>query len=312
MNRRKNIQKNGYCSVVLNPPSCPLSCVFCPSSSQTLNSSESKESFKRAYKNLKHFKRAGFKKIEIGGNDSTEHDKIIRLVRKIKKHGFEFIQLSTNGTKLANSVFLDDLVSAGINRIIIPIYGSNAKIHDSVTQAPGSFNKTIRGIKNILNKKTVQLKTHCLLLRQNKNDWLSIVNLINNLGIKELDISIPQLNVDDCSSFYVPLKNLRPAIKRLYNHVMKTNNNFIFYEIPFCVFGEFNTQNIKNLTPISNLGKHKQDTLSEKYRSSKSNLPSYRLKKKTGICKGCRASGHCDGFFVNDIDRFGTGKLQRL
>ena len=312
MNERKSVQKNGYCSIILNPPSCSLSCVFCPSSSQVIPSSESKESLKRAYKNLKYFKEAGFKRIEIGGNDPAEHDKIIDLVHKIKKDGFEFIQLLTNGTKLASFVFLNDLVSAGINRFVIPVYGSNAKIHDSITQTPGSFNQTMRGVKNILNKKNVQLKIHCLLLRQNKSNWLPIVNLVNDLGIKELDLSIPQLNVDSYSSFYVPIKNLGPSIKKLYNHVMRINDNFMFHEIPFCVFGKLNTKNINNLTPISNLGKYKQDALLKKYRSPIPNVPSYRLKKKTVICKGCRASHYCDGFFASDIDKFGTGKLQRL
>ena len=41
-------------------------------------------------------------------------------------------------------------------------------------------------------------------------------------------------------------------------------------------------------------------------------LPASRLKKKAEICKKCKASSSCDGFFVNDIVKFGTGELKAI
>jgi MoaA/NifB/PqqE/SkfB family radical SAM enzyme len=311
MNTRKKIQKEGVCAIVLNL-SCPLSCVFCPASPRKISNSMLKEKERRVYKNLQYFKKEGFKRIEIGGSDPTEYDKIIDLIQNIKKEGFEFIQLATNGTKLANSSFLNKLISAGVDNFVIPLYGSNAKIHDSVTQTPGSFNQTTKGIKNILKKKNVKLKVASLLLQQNKHNLLAIVDFVNDLRIRNLQFSIPQLNVDNYSSFYIPLKNLSPYIRKLYNYILRVNNKVVFTEIPFCVFGNFNVQNINNSISLSNLGKYDQDPLPKRVRTSIPNLPSYRLKKKVDICKGCRAFNHCDGFFVNDIDKFGVGKIQKL
>lgn len=289
---------------------CSLNCVFCGGHQKKINIQLKKTEI-AAYKNLQDFKKEGIKKISISGSDPIEYKKIIELIKYIKKESFEFVKLSTHGERLSDLSFLKKLIFSGIDEIRMPIYGSNAKIHDSITKTKGSFKKIISGIKNLLRKKTkIEIQISSLIFKQNKDDLLNIVDLVDELGIKNFYFSIPCLTKKDYHSFYIPLKNLGLYIKKLYNYALKINDKTMFVEIPFCVFNVFNLKNINNTCMPPNLGKYNQPL--QKYKTSIPDLPLYRAKKKISMCNNCIAFNYCNGFFINDIDSFGIGSLKPI
>lgn len=301
-------QKSG--GIIFNP-GCSLACIFC-GGRQKQNAWEIKNQGILVYQNLQDFKKQGIKNISISGSDPIEYENLIALIRYIKKEGFKFVDLSTNGTKLADPVFLAELIHSGLDRIRVPVYGSQAKIHDSITKTPGSFNQIITGLKNLLKKKAkIKIEVSCLICQQNKNDLFKLVDFINKLGIKDFYFSIPCLVAKrDYSAFYLPLKDLKPIVSKLYQYVLKANPEIRFLEIPFCIFGRFDPYHLKNKVLPPNLGKYNQPP--EVYKTKIPDLPSYRLKKKVSFCEQCLAFDYCDGFFVNDLNLFGTGKLRPL
>lgn len=295
-------------AIILNT-GCSQRCVFCGSRPKIKGLALKIEEIK-VYKNILYLKKEGIKKIEISGSDPIEYNKIIELIRYLKDEGFEFVQLSTHGTKLSNPSFLNKLISSGVDKLRIPIYGSKANIHDSITQTPGSFNRVIKGIKLLKKKSNIDIQISCLIVQQNKDDLINIVNLVvNELKVDDFYFSIPCIVKGD-SSFYIPIKDIVPYVRKLYNYILKNNYRIKFLEIPFCVFGKFDTIHINNTISPPNLGKYNQPPPLVK--TSIPNLPSYRLKKKISLCKNCIAFNYCDGFFANDIDKFGTGNLKPL
>ena len=89
------------------------------------------------------------------------------------------------------------------------------------------------------------------------------------------------------------------------------NYKVSFTEIPYCVFGYIDRARINNTCLPPNLGKYSQPP--KILKTPIKDIPSYRLKRKIEMCKNCKASPFCDGFFINDIDRlFGTGDLEPL
>ena len=299
--------------IILNA-GCSLSCVFC-GGGRKRTESEMKEQALNAYRNLKDLKEKGYEKIAISGSDPIEYEYITELIKYIKEdEGFEWVQLSTHGTRLADSSFLKKMILSGVDELRMPIYGSTAKIHDSVTQKRGSFNKIITGIKNLLKRTNrINIQISCLIMKQNTNDLLNIVDFVDGLGIKNFYFSIPCLVPhlpQDYSSFYIPIKDLSPYLKKLYKYALKVNNKIFFLEIPFCAFGKFDSEHIRNISGPPDLGKYCQPP--ESYKTSIPSLPSYRVKKKVKMCERCKASSQCDGFFCNDIDRYGVGKLKPI
>ena len=308
-----NNRKKTTGGIILNP-GCSLSCIFC-GGARKRTELEIREQALAAYRNLKDLKEKGYKRIAISGSDPIEYEYITELIKYIKEdEGFKWVQLSTHGTRLADPVFLKKLTNSGVDELRMPIYGSTAKIHDSVTKKRGSFNQITAGIKNLLKRTDrIRILISCLIMKQNKNDLLNIVDFVDRLGIKNFYFSIPCLVPrisGDYSSFYIPFKDLGGYLKKLYKHALRVNDKIFFLEIPFCAFGVFDPGHIRNVSGPPDLGKYCQPP--QLYKTSVPSLPSYRLKKKVRMCKHCKASSRCDGFFCNDINRYGVGKLKPI
>ncbi len=60
------------------------------------------------------------------------------------------INLITNGRMLAYKNFTEKLISLGLKNYIIPLHAHAPELHDFITQANGSFEQTVKGLKNLL------------------------------------------------------------------------------------------------------------------------------------------------------------------
>lgn len=296
-------------SGIIISPGCSLKCVFCGGHRKPPKNILEEEEI-RAYLNLKFFKKRGDKKIAISGSDPIEYEKIVELISYIKKSGFKRVHLSTHGTLLASPEFAKKIIKAGLDEIKIPIYGPNSKIHESVTQTPKTFEKAILAIFNLRKfSKKIRIQTQVLILKQNQDELLNILKFLFKLPINQIFFSIPCLEEEEIS-FYLPIKSLPPILKELYFASLKSPKPVSFLEIPFCAFGKIDLKRITNTCAPPDLGKYNLPPLP--VRTAILSLPAYRLKRKIEMCKDCRAFKFCDGFFLNDINFFGKGKLKPI
>jgi len=291
-------------------PHCSNRCAFCISGvGGVQKKSELKKQERTIWKDLISYKKKGYTDIEISGSDPLEYDKIIPLLRYIKKLGFNNILLNTHGKNLCDKNFANDVINAGVNVFRIPLYGSNAAIHDSVTRVKGSFKKTVKGIRNIkkINPK-VELILHTLVLQENKENIFNIFQLAEKL--QRLSFNIGVLYIAKGNYFsYVPYKELAPYLEKITKYVFKYNDyNIEFYDIPHCVFGFYNRFVIRSKT----IDTGKSNQAPKIVRSQIENLPKYRLKTKLDICQCCKVRDKCDGFLINDIKKYGTGNLKPI
>ncbi|MCX6802537.1 MAG: radical SAM protein [Candidatus Diapherotrites archaeon] len=294
---------------VIIGPYCSNRCLFCGGRGK-IPDSELKQQENNVFRNLIEFKGRGIKKVEISGGDPIEYSEIANLIKYIKKIGFEKVHLSTHGTRLSDEAFLDEIIHSGLDILRIPLYGSKAKIHDSVTQSKGSFRKTLKGIKGILEKSEIHIKISSLIVQQNKNDLTGITDLVGGLGIKDFYFSIPCLVGRKDLSYYIPLKDLGPYVKKAYDHSSKEGFGANFKEIPYCIFSKADRNRIENTSKPPDLGKYCQPPA--RLKTQVKDLPSYRVKAKTEMCKTCKCFDFCDGFFLNDITNFGTGNIKPI
>jgi len=292
-------------------PYCSNHCVFC-NGRKSAKPSELRQQKDKVYRNLLDFQKAGIDRISISGGDPIEYEEIIPLIKYIKKQGFQFVKLSSHGRRLSDESFLEEFISSGINQVRIPLYGSTAKVHDSITRSKGSFDETLKGIRELLEKSQIQVQISSLIVKQNKDDLLNLIDLVNGLGIKDFYFSIPCIlkNKEGYSSYYIPLKDLQQAVRKAYHYSLEKNFDLHFKEIPFCVFGIIDREKINNINAPPDLGKHCQPP--EEYRTHIKDLPSYRIKTKPKMCSKCRCFNFCDGFFLNDFEIFGTGDLEPI
>jgi MoaA/NifB/PqqE/SkfB family radical SAM enzyme len=292
---------------VIISPCCKNNCFFCNPEKKKDKNSLYKEKIS-VFKNLIDFKKKGIKKIEISGCDPIEYEHILELIKYIKGLDFAEIQLSTHGRDFSNKGFVRKNELAGLTKVRIPLYGSKPEIHDMLTGAQGSFRETIRGIIN-LSKTKIKIQISTLITAENKNDLTQLADLIKGIGITDFYISVPLLSFRGNRSFYVPLKDLKPHLKKIYDYSKKIDYDIKFFEIPYCVLGFFN-ESINNKTYPPDLGKYCQPI--KKHKTNIKDMPAYRVKIKTKICKKCLCDSICDGFLKRDIEKFGVGDLMPI
>lgn len=83
------------------------------------------------------------------GSEVTLNRDLTEWARMARNHGFSHVRIQTHGMKLANEKYLQELVDAGIDEYFVSITAADAATHDSITQIPGSFEKTMRGLENL-------------------------------------------------------------------------------------------------------------------------------------------------------------------
>lgn len=87
-----------------------------------------------------------------GGEPTLLGDGFIALMRATRDH-FQsgVVHVLTNGRTFAYRDFLREYQSARpYNTLLgIPLHASNAQLHDAITQAPGSFEETLRGLDEL-------------------------------------------------------------------------------------------------------------------------------------------------------------------
>ena len=289
-------------------PGCENECIFC-GKVRKREKDELREQEINILKNIKEFKQKGIKRIEISGNDPIEYDKIIPLIKYLKKKGFNFICLSTHGRRLADDKFFNDFINVGVTIVRVPLYGSNSEVHDAVTNSKGSFEETFKGIKKISEKAPhIRLQISTLILKQNKDDLTKILDLVKKLNVTDNYFSTPFFANEDFS-YYIPLKELPKYTKKIYQYAKKAGTKTNFMEMPFCLFETYDTI-IDNQSTPPDLGENCQPA--NEHKSEKKDWPKYRLKEKIELCEECGCNDICDGFIKKDIEYFGTGNLKPI
>ena len=83
------------------------------------------------------------------GSEVTLNRDLTEWARMARDSGFSHVRIQTHGMKLANESYLEELVKAGIDEYFVSITAADAETHDAITQIPGSFEKTMRGLENL-------------------------------------------------------------------------------------------------------------------------------------------------------------------
>jgi MoaA/NifB/PqqE/SkfB family radical SAM enzyme len=115
--------------------------------------------------------------ISFTGGETLSCPSIFELISCANKNRYNTI-LNTNGW-LLNKNTVNKLLGSGLSQVAISLDGSVPEIHDSIRGMPGSFDRIMKGIKNIKSlsrsmKKKVSIGINCVIFQDNLHD---IVNL---------------------------------------------------------------------------------------------------------------------------------------
>ena len=127
---------------------CNLKCVHCMiEGTMDRLQPESPERFDE----LLAYNRASgrWKGLILTGSEITLRSDLPELARRARAAGFAHVRIQTHGMHLAREDYCGKLIDAGIDEYFVSVTGSDAASHDAITEVPGSFEKTLRGLENL-------------------------------------------------------------------------------------------------------------------------------------------------------------------
>lgn len=200
---------------------CNLKCAHCYNFDRSEPKSQVKHSsrFKKelepdeVYRILDELAAEGTLMIAFTGGEAITHPHLSEFVQYARKLHFG-IRLKSNATLLSPAK-ARELAKSGVTEIDISLYGSNPKSHDQLTTVPGSFHRTLRGIRAALDAH-IRPRLSIIVHRANYQEVDEMIHLAREWGISygiSTDLSarydgsktsqIHRLNREELKKFYM-------------------------------------------------------------------------------------------------------------
>ena len=84
--------------------------------------------------------------VMLAGREPTMRDDLPDVIRAIKAAGAARVSIETNGRRLAYPSYARSLAAAGLDAIVVRLFGADAATWDAHTQVSGSFAQTMSGL----------------------------------------------------------------------------------------------------------------------------------------------------------------------
>lgn len=251
--------------------------------------------------------------LELIGGEPTIRPDVILLIRSAKQLGFGTIAMATNGRVLAYKDFARELISAGLTDIIFSIHGHNARLHDSLTRAPGSFRELMQGLENVKNTGLRHIGSNTTIVKQNYRYLPRIGKMLLERGIRNSEFIFADPTYGGVYNDFV---KLMPRISRAAPYIRqcldlaRPRNDISHWHIryvPLCFFKGYE-DSISELHEKKNF--HTEHLAPDFQNFDVENSRAIVGRQKPPKCKRCRYYHLCEGIWKEYIRHYGTGELK--
>lgn len=228
------------------------------------------------------------------------------IIEKVKylKTKYQIVAVATNGRRLSDIKFSDELFLSGIDEIFISLHGHNAKVHDKTTQVEGSFSETVEGIKNAVvfrkkqKNKNLKIAINLVLTKRNIHSLYQFILFAKNLGVNILNFdSLVPLRAGK-GAFRTEMPRYRDIVREFknaiaqYNKNSKLSNLVVFLSnVPLCVS---RAASCSDFMFILNKTDEFKDLIYPKTES---------------ICRKCTVGYFCEGIFAQYAKIYGLDEF---
>ena len=248
-----------------------------------------KLTFEDIKREIKKAKEKGYEAIVLFGGECTLRSDFFKILDLIKKAKLK-LSLETNGRMFAYEDFVKKLAQYDLVCVQVSIHGHTSKLHDFLTQTPGSFIQTIQGIINLQKYfPELLITTYTVITKQNYQYLPLIGKFISEMGIRWLYFSFLDIRgrAIQFPSLIIPLQKVRPYLLETLSYLHSKNIRFTINKGPICILPEFH----KNFQYEPYLLKN-----------------NFFLKDK--VCQACIFNKRCVGFSKNYVKRFGFNEIR--
>lgn len=268
---------------------CNLRCIHCYAADGMQSAKAEKElTTEEIYKILEELAQAGCFYITFTGGEPLCRSDLSSILIYARKLGFS-VRLNTNATLLTKTM-VQSIREIQTIKVLVSLYGACANTHDRVTRTPGSYERTLEGIK-MLRKEKIPVTIAFLVMRQNYKEAPKVFSIAQEMGC---NISFNPFVMPDFFSGKVPPVRLNEEELKEFLSMglyrpkkMKCNIGYT------CVIG-YNGDVYPCLARPVTVGNLREQSFKEIWRSN--TLRAFRKNpdySPPAVCRSCRFFHHC-------------------
>jgi MoaA/NifB/PqqE/SkfB family radical SAM enzyme len=163
---------------------CNLTCAHCYASSSPDIPLEGRMRL-RDWRNVLDAARAvGCRRVQFIGGEPTLYPGLATLLEHSARSGFRQIEVFTNATQLGDELL--HVLRRWRIRVASSFYSADAAAHDRITGHPGSFERTVGGLRALLAKK-IPLRVGLIEVERDPAQLRRAKRFLKDLGVKSID-----------------------------------------------------------------------------------------------------------------------------
>lgn len=231
--------------------SCNNMCDFCAQGSRRYQYSD--RSTEEAKQILESCRKQNIGSVVFTGGEPTIRSDITEIISYAKKLGICNIQIQSNGRLFCYDDFCEDLIGAGATEFCLALHGSNSRMHDSLTNSPGSFKQTVQGIENLVRRKQSVLM-NTVITSENFKALPKIAQLFVQLGVKQFQFAFVHIigSAAKNAKWIVPKKSqVMPFVAKGLKIGACSGVRVLTEAIPFCFMRGLEQHIAENIIPLT-------------------------------------------------------------
>ena len=123
---------------------------------------------------------AGTLYLTFSGGEIFLRADVLELIAHAKRLRFD-VRLKTNALRITPAL-AEELRQVGVRQVDVSVYSATAAVHDRVTQVPGSFGRTMEGVR-ALHAAGLRVRLNCPLMADTVSAYRDVLALAEHLGV---------------------------------------------------------------------------------------------------------------------------------
>ena len=308
---------------ILTGPTCNNNCTFCMEEDRegrvVTNSATTDEVVQKILSD-----NPGCEEVCFTSGEPTVNPRLPQWVKWAKEAKVRRISMMTNGRTLSYEKYARILMGAGMNRFYVSIHGHTAKLHESLTRAPGSYEQTVGGLEMVTKYKRygLELHTSTVVTRQNLPYLAEIYRFLRSKGVDQVVFNVMQANGRANTHFDVLFPrytDIAAAAKTFIDEQSKTEARVqaFFVDIPLCTttaLPDLNRGYVESYVHYEPLASGAKLISADEVAARSEGGEIVGIKRsdlddaqrtKREECASCRYTANCEGVWKNYLKRYG-------
>jgi len=178
----------------------------------------------------------GIPHLTFTGGEATLRPDLVELVQYAEDVGL-VTGLQTNGRKLRDRAYLDQLLLAGLDHVQITLESHDPAIHDRMSGAEGAWQETVAGIRTVVDA-DIYMMTNTTMTTENVDGIEETIAFAASLGVPTFGCnSLIYSGAGVCVGTGIRENQLAPILERVQEATQKHDMRLIWYTpTQYCEF----------------------------------------------------------------------------